>query len=72
MTDYRFEAEAPLERKYCGQGDVLSLKEGHVVEGYASLFGELDRGGDVVAPGAYARSLKALAGTHRRAGYLSC
>lgn len=33
-----------------------------VIEGYASRFGEVDQGGDVVMPGAYASSLSSLDG----------
>ena len=66
MSDSGTRGDMPLEHKYCGQGDGLSLKDGHVVEGYASVFGQEDRGGDVVQKGAYSRSLKALAQTGRR------
>ena len=41
-----------------GAGLVL---QGTALEGYASLFGVVDRGGDVVLPGAYAASLKRMA-----------
>lgn len=41
-----------------GVGLVL---QGAVLEGHASLFGVVDRGGDVVLPGAYAASLKRMA-----------
>ena len=34
--------------------------EGHVIEGYASLFGTTDQGGDIVQPGAYKKSLRSL------------
>ncbi len=44
----------------------LMLTDGEMVEGYASLFGVRDQGGDVVLPGAYAESLKALAAAGRR------
>ena len=37
------------------------LAEGSVIEGYASVFGVRDRGGDIVMPGAYAASLKRMA-----------
>jgi hypothetical protein len=37
-----------------------------VVEGYASLFGRQDQGGDVVMPGAYAASLARLSAGGRR------
>jgi HK97 family phage prohead protease len=59
------EGGAP-ERKFQGGGPGLKLAEGAVVSGYASVFGLRDQGGDVVAPGAYAASLKALAGSGRR------
>lgn len=55
-----------LERKFCGAPATLGLGEGAVVEGYASVFAEVDRGGDVVAPGAYAKSLAALGKAGRR------
>ena len=48
-----------LELKFAGGAPVLT--EGHVIEGYASLFGLADQGGDIVAPGAYAASLGRLA-----------
>ena len=41
-----------------GAGLVL---QGTVLEGHASVFGVVDRGGDVVLPGAYAASLKRIA-----------
>ena len=49
-----------LERKFCQFDQELSVKEGAVIEGYASLFGDQDRGGDVVELGAYAASLSKL------------
>ncbi|MEM9708446.1 MAG: HK97 family phage prohead protease [Pseudomonadota bacterium] len=55
-----------LEKKFCLAEAELTLKEGTVIEGYASLFGTRDTGGDVVAPGAYAASLKSLAAEGRR------
>jgi HK97 family phage prohead protease len=33
------------------------VSDGAVIEGYASLFGEADQGGDIVARGAYGKSL---------------
>ena len=45
-----------LERKFARFGDELTVNEA-VIEGYASLFGQTDQGGDIVAKGAYARSL---------------
>lgn len=50
-----------LERKYLARPEGVRLREGMVVSGYASLFGERDRGGDVVAVGAYRASLERLA-----------
>lgn len=50
--------ETGLERKFARFGDDLSVA-GAVIEGYASLFGQSDQGGDIVAAGAYARSLAA-------------
>ncbi|KAA0920504.1 HK97 family phage prohead protease [Aquicoccus porphyridii] len=59
-----------LERKFCRFDAALSVSEGEsggaVIEGYASLFGARDQGGDVVEAGAYAASLKRLAGEGRR------
>ena len=48
-----------LELKFAGGAPVLT--EGSVLEGYASLFGVTDQGGDRVAPGAYGASLARLA-----------
>ena len=55
-----------LERKYVALGSALTVTDGHVIEGYASLFGAADQGGDVVQAGAYAGSLAALAREGRR------
>ncbi|WP_246252350.1 HK97 family phage prohead protease [Parasulfitobacter algicola] len=55
-----------LEHKFCQLDATLSVTDGTLIEGYASLFGKCDQGGDVVEAGAYARSLaamKAKAGT---------
>lgn len=46
-----------LETKYCNLGGDLALKD-CTIEGYASLFGAEDQGGDVVERGAYVASLK--------------
>ena len=46
-----------LETKFHQFGTELSLGDDHVIEGYASLFGATDQGGDVVEPGAYASTL---------------
>jgi HK97 family phage prohead protease len=46
-----------LEHKYCALGADVTVTDGSVISGYASLFGQADQGGDTVAPGAYAASL---------------
>ena len=61
MTEYG----AP-ERKFHRPEAGLVVSEGHVVQGYASLFGKTDQGGDVVQKGAYAASLKRLAARQGR------
>lgn len=58
-----------LEHKFCRPDTGLHLTEdaaGAVIEGYASLFNAPDQGGDVVAPGAYAASLRAMKADGRR------
>lgn len=50
-----------LEHKFCAVEEDIRLTDGSVIEGYASLFGQRDQGGDTVQPGAYAGSLSALA-----------
>ena len=57
--------ESGLERKFCQVETGLSLIEGHRIEGYASLFGACDQGGDVVTKGAYAASLSKLLAAQR-------
>jgi uncharacterized protein len=49
------------ERKFHRAETALVVSEGHVVAGYASVFGKTDQGGDVVQTGAYAASLRRLA-----------
>ena len=49
------------ERKFSRAETALVVTDGCLVEGYASLFGKRDQGGDVVEPGAYKGSLAALA-----------
>ncbi|SDD76130.1 HK97 family phage prohead protease [Ruegeria marina] len=51
---------AGLEHKFARFGEGLTVSEDAVIEGYASLFGQTDQGGDIVQAGAYAASLKAL------------
>jgi phage head maturation protease len=49
------------ERKFHRPEAGITVTDGTVVSGYASLFGKRDQGGDVVQSGAYAASLAALA-----------
>lgn len=61
--------ELGLEVKFSGPGQPVELSEGQAgttIEGYASLFGLTDQGGDMVAPGAYRLSLKRLAESGKR------
>ena len=51
--------ESGLELKFAGGKPVMT--EGAVIEGYASRFGLLDQGGDIVAKGAFGASLARLA-----------
>ncbi|AJE46400.1 HK97 family phage prohead protease [Celeribacter indicus] len=57
----RTDMQTGLETKFCRLGEELRVGDGVKIEGYASLFGRRDSGGDVVLSGAYARSLAALA-----------
>ncbi len=58
--------EGAPERKYSQADTGLSVTDGQVVAGYASLFGMRDQGGDVVQKGAYAASLTRLAAGGRQ------
>jgi len=46
-----------LEVKYAGPAPGLQPGSDHAIAGYASVFGQRDKGGDTVAPGAYSASL---------------
>jgi len=59
-------SETGLEQKFCRFDDELTVTEGTKIEGYASLFGTCDQGGDIVRKGAYAASLKRLNTEKRR------
>ncbi|EAR49550.1 phage prohead protease, HK97 family protein, partial [Oceanicola granulosus HTCC2516] len=48
-----------LERKFCRVGGEVTVRDGHLVEGYASVFDLCDQGGDRVARGAYEACLAA-------------
>ncbi|SMX28606.1 Caudovirus prohead protease [Pelagimonas phthalicica] len=54
-----------LEHKFCRFDADITVVEGTKIEGYASLFGTCDQGGDVVSKGAYTRSLKKLEADNR-------
>ncbi len=49
-----------LEQKFCRFDSELTVLDGTKIEGYASVFGACDQGGDIVQNGAYAESLKRL------------
>ncbi|MDF1801567.1 HK97 family phage prohead protease [Thalassovita sp.] len=49
-----------LEHKFCRLGGDDVIVDGLSIEGYASLFGQTDQGGDMVRKGAYGASLTAL------------
>ncbi|MEM8572432.1 MAG: HK97 family phage prohead protease [Pseudomonadota bacterium] len=51
---------APLETKFRHFDSDLSLKDGALIAGYASLFDSCDDGGDTVNRGAYGASLSRL------------
>lgn len=55
-----------LEHKFARFGDGLTVDEGAVIQGYASLFGEADQGGDIVQKGAYAGSIHRLVVRNQR------
>ena len=61
-----WEMEGAPERKYVQPETRLTVTDGHVVAGYASLFGKRDQGGDTVQKGAYAASLKAMKAAGRQ------
>ena len=55
-----------LETKFCRLGEDIAVTDGTRIEGYASVFGVADQGGDIVEKGAYDKSLKALGAQGRR------
>ncbi|MGC9417793.1 MAG: HK97 family phage prohead protease [Rhodovulum sp.] len=61
-----YDTEVGLERKFCQPDAPLALGEGAAIQGYASLFGAADQGGDVVQSGAYSGCLKRMAAEGRR------
>lgn len=54
------ETDFGLEHKFQRFGDKLKITDTSLIEGYASLFGQADQGGDIVQKGAYAASIQAL------------
>lgn len=50
-----------LERKFVAFQEVSKVQGGTEISGYASLFGAVDQGGDMVVAGAYGASLKTVA-----------
>ncbi|WP_432449807.1 HK97 family phage prohead protease [Aliiroseovarius marinus] len=58
MGDYH--TDFGLEHKFVKLGQTVQTDEGIQIDGYASYFEQVDNGGDVVAPGAYAVSLADL------------
>jgi HK97 family phage prohead protease len=54
------ETDFGLETKFSQLGADIAVREGTLIEGYASVFGITDQGGDVVMAGAYAKSLNRL------------
>jgi HK97 family phage prohead protease len=54
------EGLAGLERKFMQLDEVAQIEGGVEIKGYASFFGDVDQGNDVVQKGAYATSLGAL------------
>jgi len=56
-----YEIKSGLEVKFCRMESGVTLVDGATIEGYASYFGVVDQGGDVVEAGAYEASLAALA-----------
>lgn len=60
------DAGGGLEHKFCRIGDDLTVTDGTAIEGYASVFGKCDSGGDVVSDGAYGASLKRLGAEGRK------
>ncbi|MCK8483825.1 HK97 family phage prohead protease [Aliiroseovarius sp. S2029] len=63
MSDFR--PDLGLEHKFVKLGETSEVDEGILIEGYASFFDQCDTGGDIVAPGAYGKSLRALKATDR-------
>ena len=63
MADHQ--SDLGLEHKFVKLGAIAQTDEGILIEGYASFFDQADTGGDVVAKGAYDKSLSALKAADR-------
>ncbi len=59
MSDYH--TYMGLEHKFARLEQTQETADGIAIEGYASFFGEVDNGNDVVVKGAYAKSLAEIA-----------
>lgn len=59
MSDYH--TDMGLEHKFARLEQAIETDGGIAIEGYASFFGEVDNGNDVVLSGAYGKSLTDLA-----------
>ncbi len=57
--------EGGLEHKFAHFEEAVDVVGGVEISGYASFFGDVDQGGDLVQAGAYAASLKAVAAAGR-------
>jgi len=70
MQTDRARLMAGLETKFVALSDLETTEETGQIRGYASVFGQPDQSGDVVAPGAFAQSLHRLAAAGRRVKFL--
>ncbi len=57
-SNFEWNMDTDLERKFARFGDGLEVRDGTMICGYASLFGDVDQGNDIVEAGAYAASLQ--------------
>ncbi|MEM7743102.1 MAG: HK97 family phage prohead protease [Pseudomonadota bacterium] len=70
MTFHTPEAELGLETKYTALSSLTETGEIGRIRGYASRFNEPDQSGDVVAPGAFKKSLERLKSAKRSVKFL--
>ena len=69
MIQQSLRPDLGLETKFVSVSDLAEITNGRI-HGYASLFGQPDQNGDVVMPGAFAKSLAALAAAGRKVKFL--